>query len=149
MQRVTADPRVFIRSTASRGAKGGVASAVPEIIPLFREARFNFILIETVGIGQLDYAVTNFADRTLLVLTPEGGDEMQLMKAGLFELVDGFIVNKADRPGADRMEHFLRELNRLQEKPVFKTVAEERKGLEPIYRYLMGIFNAKKKSSKK
>ena len=135
MQELAEDRGVFIRSMASRGSHGGVAPATKEVVQLLSKAGYDFILIETVGAGQLDYEVTKIADLTLLVLTPEGGDEMQLMKGGLRELADAFIVNKADRPGAQLMEDFLK---RSEAKvPIFKTIAEQRKGIDPLYRFVL------------
>ncbi len=135
MQELVEDPGVFIRSMASRGAKGGVARATKDVVELLLKAGYDFILIETVGAGQLDYEVTKIADLTLLVLTPEAGDEMQFMKGGLRELADAFVINKADRPGAQTMEDFLKrsEINA----PIFKTVAEQKKGIGPLYQFIL------------
>ena len=138
MQRIASDPKVFIRSVATRGALGGVAKAAKEIIPLFGAAGYKFIFVETVGIGQLEYGVTRFAGLTVLVLSPEGGDEIQFMKAGIFELVDCFVVNKADRPGAEQMVDMLKRAGGAK-RPIFKTVAEERKGIEGVYRFIRNV----------
>ena len=134
MQELTEDSGVFIRSMASRGAQGGVARATGDVTDLFLKAGYDFVLVETVGTGQLDWNVTKIVDLTLLVLTPEAGDEMQFMKAGLGELVNGFVVNKSDRPGAQTMEDFLRR-GKL-DVPVFKTIAEQRKGIDPLYQFI-------------
>ena len=146
MQRVAGDRGVFIRSMATRGERGGVSKATGETIPLFRQAGYDLVFIETVGIGQLDYEVTRFVDITILVLTPESGDEMQFMKAGLFELVDCLVINKADRPGADRMDRVLRQaipLEHGRSRPIFKTIAEERKGISPLYRFIVDTSRGK------
>jgi len=135
MQQLVEDPGVFIRSMASRGARGGVAHATKDVAHLLLKAGYDFVLIETVGAGQLDDEVTKIADLTLLVLTPEAGDEMQFMKGGLKELADAFVINKADRPGAQTMESFLKrsEINA----PIFKTVAEQKKGIDPLYQFIL------------
>jgi len=132
MQKLAEDPGVFIRSMASRGARGGVAHATRDTAFLLARAGYDYVLIETVGAGQLDDEVTHIAHKTLLLLTPESGDEMQLMKSGLHEEADVFVVNKSDRPGAEQMVHLLKKDGR----PVFKTVAEQEKGIEPLWRFL-------------
>ena len=139
MQELADDPGVFIRSMASRGAQGGIARATKDAAKLFIKAGYDFVLIETVGAGQLDYEVTKFADLTLLVLTPESGDEIQFMKAGLREVVDVFVINKADRPGANALEDFLRRAqgNAKAKVPIFKTIAEEKKWIEPLYQFIL------------
>ena len=141
MQDLADDPGVFIRSMASRGAQGGVARATQDAVWLCLTAGYDFVFVETVGAGQLDYKITEIADLTLLVLTPEAGDEMQFMKAGLRELVDAFVINKADRPGAQTMEDFLKRIQvgeKLQ-KPVFKTVAEQSKEINPLYQFILRL----------
>lgn len=140
MQDLAEDKGVFIRSMASRGAKGGVARATKDAASLLLKAGYDFVLIETVGVGQLDYDVTKLADVTLLVVTPEAGDEIQFMKAGLRELVDLFVVNKADRPGAQAVEDFLKRQTDL---PVFKIVAEQGKGIEPLYQFILDCRNTR------
>lgn len=138
MQELAEDPGVFIRSMASRGARGGVSRATKDTAQLFLKAGYEFVLIETVGAGQLDYEVTRFVDLTFLVLTPEAGDEMQFMKAGLRELADAFVINKSDRPGAQAMEDFLKQAltGAKSAPPVFKTIAEQKKGIEPLYQLI-------------
>ncbi len=143
MQSLAEDPGVFIRSMASRGAKGGVAKATEKAAELCARAGFDFVLIETVGAGQLDYEVTRFADVTVLLLTPEAGDQMQFMKAGLRELADIFVVNKADRPGAQTMEDLLRRMDSGNR--VFKTVAEEGKGVDRVYAAIRNELDEKRK----
>ncbi|OGW87524.1 MAG: hypothetical protein A3C35_04360 [Omnitrophica bacterium RIFCSPHIGHO2_02_FULL_46_11] len=120
---------------ASRGAHGGVASATKDTAQLFLKAEYDFVLIETVGAGQLDYGATKIADLTILVLTPESGDEMQFMKGGLSELADVFVVNKADRPSAGAMEDSLKKSRTGI--PIFKTIAEQRKGINPLYQFIL------------
>jgi len=97
----------FIRSMATRGHAGGLALAVPAAIRVFDVAGFSPIIIETVGIGQVEVDVAAVADTTMVVVTPEGGDSVQANKSGLLEVADVFVVNKADRPGADQTKRDL------------------------------------------
>jgi GTPase len=100
MQAHALDPGVFIRSMATRGSLGGVSRATGEVIKLLGAFGFDWILVETVGVGQSELDVMKLADTTIVVLVPESGDAIQTMKAGLMEAADIFVVNKADRPGA-------------------------------------------------
>ena len=93
--------QVFIRSLATRGALGGLSAKTIEVVELMRSFGFEYILIETVGVGQTEVEIAGLADITLLVLTPESGDDIQVMKSGVMEIADIFVVNKADRDGAD------------------------------------------------
>jgi LAO/AO transport system kinase len=97
------DPGVFIRSMASRGALGGLSWATDDVAVLFEASGKDYVLIETVGVGQSEVAIAASAETTVLILTPEGGDSVQTLKAGLMEIADVFAINKADRPGADRI----------------------------------------------
>ena len=94
-------PNVFIRSLATRGAMGGLHPKIIEISDVMKAAGFDYILVETVGVGQSEIEIAGLADCTVVVLVPEAGDDIQTMKAGLMEIADVFVVNKADRPGAD------------------------------------------------
>src|SRR6266571_1288884 len=94
-------PNVFIRSLATRGNLGGLHPKIIEITDLLKAAAFDYIIIETVGVGQSEIEIAGLADVTVVVLVPEAGDEVQTMKAGLMEIADVFVVNKADRPDAD------------------------------------------------
>jgi len=105
MESVALDAGVFIRSMATRGSLGGVAGATREVADVVDAFGFDRILIETVGVGQSELEIVRLADTTVVVLVPESGDSIQTMKAGLMEIADLFIVNKADRPGADRLHH--------------------------------------------
>jgi LAO/AO transport system kinase len=107
MERQSLDPGVFIRSMASRGSLGGMATATGEVADVMDAYGFDRILIETVGVGQSELDVIRVADTTVVVLVPESGDGIQVMKAGLMEIADVFVVNKADRPGADRLRQEL------------------------------------------
>jgi LAO/AO transport system kinase len=103
-------PSVYIRSLASRGSLGGLHARIIEITDLLKAAGFDYILVETVGVGQSEVEIAGLADTTVVVLVPEAGDEIQTMKAGLMEIADVFVVNKGDRPGADL---FVRNLRRI------------------------------------
>ncbi|HUL70396.1 MAG TPA: methylmalonyl Co-A mutase-associated GTPase MeaB [Gemmatimonadales bacterium] len=107
MESVALDSGVFIRSMATRGSLGGLATTTREVCDLLDAAGFDRILIETVGVGQSELAVSRTADSTVLVLVPESGDGIQTLKAGIMEIADLFVVNKADRPGADRLRQEL------------------------------------------
>jgi LAO/AO transport system kinase len=103
MQAHALDPGVFIRSMATRGAFGGLARATGDVIKLMAAFGFQWILIETVGVGQTELDIMKLADTTVVVLVPESGDAIQTMKAGLLEAADAFVVNKADRAGAQAL----------------------------------------------
>jgi len=105
MENVALDPGVFIRSMATRGSLGGLASATREVADVLDAFGFDRLLIETVGVGQSELEVARTADTTLLILVPESGDSIQTLKAGVMEVADIFVVNKADRPGADRLRN--------------------------------------------
>ena len=129
------NPAVYIRSLATRGALGGLHPKIIEISDLLKTAPFNYIIIETVGVGQSEIEIAGLADATIVVMVPEAGDEVQTMKAGLMEIADLFVVNKSDRPGADS---FVKNL-RLMLAPAFhkkeipvqviKTIAVQKKGI--------------------
>src|SRR3954465_6348 len=105
MENVALDPGVFIRSMATRGSLGGLAAATREVADALDAFGFDRLLIETVGVGQSELDVARTADSTLLILVPESGDSIQTLKAGVMEVADIFVVNKADRPGADRLRN--------------------------------------------
>jgi LAO/AO transport system kinase len=131
-------PDVFIRSLATRGSLGGLHPRIIEIADVVKQAPFDTILIETVGVGQNEIEIAALADSTLVVLAPEAGDDIQSMKAGLLEIADIFVVNKSDRPDADL---FVRHLRSMQgplfrrggkEVPVIKTIASQKQGIEEL-----------------
>lgn len=132
-------PNVFIRSLASRGALGGLHIKIIEIAELVRAAGFDYVLIETVGVGQSEVDIAGLADITIVVLVPESGDVIQTMKAGLMEIADVFVVNKYDRPDADVFYNHLKKMlgpafnNKMGKTPVFKTVASKREGVLELY----------------
>jgi LAO/AO transport system kinase len=103
MEDVALDEGVFIRSMATRGSLGGLATSTREVCDVLDAAGFDRILIETVGVGQSELAVSGMADSTVLVLVPESGDGIQALKSGVMEIADIFVVNKADRPGGDKL----------------------------------------------
>ena len=107
MEAVALDPGVFIRSMATRGSLGGLAEATGEVADVLDAFGIDRIIIETVGVGQSELDVSRNADSTVVVLVPESGDSIQTLKAGLMEIADIFVVNKADRPGADRLRNEL------------------------------------------
>jgi LAO/AO transport system kinase len=130
-------PQVFIRSMASRGALGGLSPKIIEVSDLIKAARFDYLFIETVGVGQSEVEIAGVADTTIVVVVPEAGDEIQTMKAGLMEIADIFIVNKADRSNADIFVKNLRLLAHSKhhgdwEIPVIKSVATKQEGIHEI-----------------
>jgi LAO/AO transport system kinase len=107
MEAVALDPGVYIRSMATRGSLGGLASATREVADVLDAFGLDIILIETVGVGQTELDIARTADTSVVVLVPESGDSIQTLKAGLMEIADVYVVNKADRPGADRLSNEL------------------------------------------
>jgi LAO/AO transport system kinase len=107
MENVALDAGVFIRSMATRGSLGGLSGAARDVCDVLDAYGFDRILIETVGVGQSELEIANTADSSVVILVPESGDAIQTLKAGLMEIADLFVVNKADRPGADRLVHEL------------------------------------------
>ncbi len=103
MNNVSTDPGVFIRSMATRGSLGGLATTTKEVADLLDAYGYERVILETVGVGQSELEIAGTADTTVVVLVPESGDSIQAMKAGLMEIADIFVINKADRPGADRL----------------------------------------------
>lgn len=132
-------PDVFIRSLASRGSLGGLHPKIIEIADLMKSSGFDYIIIETVGVGQSEVDIAGLADITVVMLVPEGGDVIQTMKAGLMEVADIFIINKYDRPGADTFYNNLKKMLRPgfnapeQNIPVLKTVASAKEGIAELY----------------
>jgi len=105
MEAVALDPGVYIRSMATRGSLGGLSAVTGEVADVLDAFGFDRILIETVGVGQSELDIARTADSTVVVLVPESGDSIQTLKAGVMEIADIFVVNKADRPGADRLRN--------------------------------------------
>ncbi len=138
MQAHFLDPGVFIRSLSSRGSHGGVARPTRDLARLLDAFGFDLIIIETVGVGQTELDIMGLADTTIVVLVPEGGDTIQVMKAGLLEIADVFVVNKADREGAERMKTDLEAMLHLRGPaswpiPVLLTEATRDRGTEALW----------------
>lgn len=137
------DPQVFIRSLATRGSMGGLHPKIIEIADLVRVSGFDYIIVETVGVGQSEIEIAGLADVTVVVLVPEAGDEVQTMKAGLMEIADVFVVNKADRPDADLFVRNLRQMlapafsKHYHEVPVIKTIASQQEGVTELCQLLL------------
>ena len=132
------DPRVFIRSLATRGSLGGLSAKTIEMADVLRAAGFDYIFIETVGVGQSEVEIAGLADVTLVVLVPESGDEIQNIKSGLMEIADAFIINKADRDGADTFANNLKKLVQQKHKPVpvFKAIATQTGDFDEIIDFI-------------
>jgi len=139
MQDHATDAGVFIRSMATRGHLGGLAEAVPQALRVLDVAGFDVVLVETVGVGQSEVEVAALADTTLVLLAPGMGDGIQAAKAGLLEVADVFVVNKADREGADATAREIRHMISMGQhpagswrQPVVKTVASRGEGLDEV-----------------
>jgi LAO/AO transport system kinase len=130
MQQHHADPGIFIRSMATRGNTGGLARATADMARLMDAAGRDYVIVETVGVGQDEIAITSVAQVTVVVLVPGMGDDVQAIKAGIMEIADIFVVNKADHPGADRVEWELR--GEGFDCPILRTVATESKGIAEL-----------------
>jgi len=138
MQEHYADPGVFIRSMATRGSMGGLARATADMAVLLAAAGKDFILIETVGVGQDEVDVARVADAVVVVLVPGMGDDVQASKAGIMEIADVFVINKADHPGVERVEREIQTMLGLAPRPdgwvppVVRTVASEGVGISEL-----------------
>src|SRR5213592_3700172 len=123
MESASHDPGVFIRSMATRGAHGGLATTTEEVADLLEAFGFDRILIETVGVGQTELDVARSAETTVLVLVPESGDGIQTLKAGVMEIADVYVVNKSDRPGADKLRQEIEVMLGIRQGNAFRHVA--------------------------
>lgn len=140
MQDHTVDDGVFIRSMASRGHLGGLSWAAPQALRVLSAAGFDVVLIETVGVGQAEVEIASLADTTLVLLAPGMGDGIQAAKAGILEVADVFVVNKADRDGADTVVRDLRYMLSLGDRrtddgwrvPIVKTIAAKGEGADEV-----------------
>jgi LAO/AO transport system kinase len=142
MSELSTDPDVFIRSMATRGSLGGLAARTEELCELLSGWGSDVTLIETVGVGQSELDVAQAADTTMVVLTPESGDAIQSLKAGLMEIADVFVVNKADHTGADQLVAAIRSALALRREmpwcpPIVQTVATARQGIGAMHEALM------------
>jgi len=136
MNRWYNSPGVFIRSLATRGSLGGLHPKIIEITDIVRAAPFDFVIVETVGVGQSEIEIAGLADITIVVMVPESGDEVQTMKAGIMEIADIFVVNKSDRPGADlfikNLQLTLSINNNKVVVPILKTSALNNEGITEL-----------------
>lgn len=149
------DPKVYIRSVSARGSLGGLCASIIEICDVLKQARFDHIIVETVGVGQSEIEIAGIADTTVVVSVPESGDEVQTLKSGIMEIADIFVVNKSDREGADAFANHLKKLAHYRmgdgawEAPVVKTVAMEGTGIQALSEAIIshqaqGISNQRK-----
>ena len=139
MQDHTTDPGVYIRSMSSRGQLGGLAAATPQAVRVLEGAGCDVVLVETVGVGQAEVEIASLADTTLVLLAPGMGDAIQAVKAGILEIADVFVVNKADRPGADATYRDIQGMLSLGERGpgewrplVVRAVAVRNEGIDDV-----------------
>ncbi len=138
MQSHHADPGIYIRSMATRGSLGGLSSTTADVATVLDAAGRDLVMIETVGVGQDEVDIVRLADVTLVILVPGMGDDVQSIKAGIMEIADIFIINKADREGADRVEREIRAMQSLAMRhddwvpPIVKTVASNNEGIKDV-----------------
>ena len=142
MQEHATDDQVFIRSMASRGHLGGLAASTPQAIRVLDAAGFDLIIIETVGVGQAEVAIASLADSVVVLLAPGMGDAIQAAKAGILEVADLFVVNKADKPDAQQVVRDLRNMIALADRvqgdangwkpPIVTTVAVQGEGIDEL-----------------
>jgi LAO/AO transport system kinase len=154
MRDLAGDPGIFIRSMAARGALGGLARATAAVVQMFDATGFEIILIETVGAGQNDVDIAGLAHTTLVVDTPGMGDDIQAIKAGILEIADILVINKADRPGLENTERALRAMLELGHPkirpegkdstgdpgwtpPVLSTIATTGSGVEEVFQAII------------
>ncbi|MFJ7726469.1 methylmalonyl Co-A mutase-associated GTPase MeaB [Neobacillus sp. NPDC097160] len=145
MQELAKLPDVFIKSLATRGNLGGLAASTADIVQVFGAFKMDLILIETVGVGQIEFDVLEVSDTVILVNVPGLGDSLQTLKAGIMEIADVFVINQADRPGADESVKDLRLMVRESGRkdwdlPILKTVATRDEGIKELVEQ---IFNHK------
>ncbi len=138
MQDLTADPEVFIRSMATRGALGGLAAATDDVVTVMDSAGKDVILVETVGAGQDEVDIANTAHTTIVISIPGAGDDMQAIKAGILEIADILVVNKSDLPGADtvfKQLHIFMSLDRNEgwQVPILKVSASKNEGTSELF----------------
>ncbi|AOM77592.1 methylmalonyl Co-A mutase-associated GTPase MeaB [Pedobacter steynii] len=140
-------PGVFIRSIATRGSVGGLSARIIEMVDVLRAADFDYVIVETVGVGQSEIEIAGLADLTIVVLVPEAGDEIQHIKSGLMEIGNVFVVNKADRDGALSFANNLTKMlhQRKVAVPVFKTVADKNIGVDELLSWIANTRGEDKK----
>ena len=127
-------PNVYIRSLATRGSLGGLSAKTIEMVDVLKSAGFDYIIIETVGVGQSEVEIAGIADIAIVVLVPEAGDEIQSIKSGLMEIANIFVINKADRAGGDTFANTIYKLVHQKHVhiPVIKTIAEKAIGIDEL-----------------
>ena len=136
-------PQVYIRSLATRGSLGGLHPKILEVTDLLKAAEFDYVIVETVGVGQSEIEIAGLADTTVVVVVPEGGDEVQTMKAGVMEIADIFVVNKSDRPDADVFVNNLHLMlapafhSHKYELAIIKTIASQQKGIDELFQKII------------
>lgn len=138
MQGIASDPRIFIRSMATRQAVGGLSSALHQVARVLAACGWPWLLIETVGVGQVELEIAGAADTVVVVLNPNAGDEVQVYKAGIMEIADIYVINKADLPGAKALRHDIEAMIASrpahERKPVvIETCATQAQGLAPLW----------------
>jgi LAO/AO transport system kinase len=144
MQTLGIDPGVYIRSMATRGHLGGLATATGDVVSVLDAAQKNPVLVETVGVGQDEIEIVKLADISLVVLVPGMGDDIQALKAGIMEIGDIFVINKCDRPGVEKMERAITAMLSLAHRPdgwhppIIKTAATKGEGIEELMQAIAG-----------
>jgi LAO/AO transport system kinase len=138
MQDHVTDDGVYIRSMATRGHLGGLAPAAGAALSLLTAARFDYLIVETVGVGQSEVEVMNMVDLVVLVLAPGWGDQIQADKAGIVEIADVFVINKGDRSGVDSLHRALTEV--AGSRPIVTTVATTDEGVDRLLGQIDGLF---------
>jgi len=141
MRNISTLPGVFVRSMATRGAMGGLTHACMDAVDVMDAAGMDMIVIETVGVGQDEVEIIRVSEMSLVVLVPGLGDEIQAIKAGIMEIADIFVVNKADRNGVEKLESQLQYLNHLSSKniPIVRTVAISNEGIDELKDIVLSI----------
>lgn len=139
MDHIADNPRLFIRSLASRGANDGLADNIADVLATLDSYPFDEVILETVGVGQAEHAARSLVDTLVLVLIPESGDQIQAMKAGMLEMADVYVINKADLPGADKIAREIRAVLKLRQRvgaswapPVIMTGAADANGIAAL-----------------
>ncbi|NOY22468.1 MAG: methylmalonyl Co-A mutase-associated GTPase MeaB [Acidobacteria bacterium] len=146
MRKISTLPGVFVRSMATRGAMGGLTHACMDTVDIMDAAGMDIILIETVGVGQDEIEIIRVSELNLVVLVPGSGDEIQAIKAGIMEIADIFVINKADRDGVEKLESQLQYLNQLSSKniPIIRTVAISNQGVDELGEAVLSVLGSQR-----
>ena len=139
------DENIFIRSLASRGSKGGLSNNIDDIVNVLEFCGFDIILLETVGVGQIEVDVVEIAETVVLILVPESGDDIQIMKAGLIEIADIFVINKSDREESDKIHLAIDNMLKISQlddwyPKIVKTIAINNIGLDELIKEIHNHF---------